>query len=201
MVVRETTEGEYCDIGGQVYACADRDIGIQQSVFSCHRVDRVLRYAFQLANGRFAAISPECPGVTGEQYRVAILAAHFVRSPGYFSVIVCSKLFCDILSDLGLALVWGKSVAARANRNPERRYPPRFECVHGSPPYIAEPAIANPVIAIRSGALIHEHLGEIEAARTVEHAIPHSLMRPETRTRDLGGSANTGTTIAILAAL
>ncbi|MEV5407092.1 isocitrate/isopropylmalate family dehydrogenase, partial [Streptomyces albidoflavus] len=176
--------------------------------------DRVLRYAFELAktrkkhitsatksNGiihtmpywdaRFAAIAREYPDFETDQYHIDILTAHFVRNPHWFDVVVGSNLFGDILSDLGPAVVGSIGIAPGGNINPERVYPSMFEPVHGSAPDIAGKGIANPIGQIWSGAMMLSHLGEIEAAKSVESAIEAVLEAGSPITRDLGGSAST----------
>ncbi|MGQ0619944.1 MAG: tartrate dehydrogenase [Panacagrimonas sp.] len=215
VVVRENTEGEYCDIGGRQYGGTEREFVVQQAVHSRVGVDRILRHAFETArtrvrkhvtlatksNGilhampfwdeRYDAIAAEYPDVRCDKYHVDILAAHFVQNPDRFSVVVGSNLFGDILSDLGPAVVGGIGIAASANLDPQRRSPSMFEPVHGSAPDIAGQGIANPVAAIWSAALMLEHLGEAEASAQIMAAVESSLRRPETRTRDIGGSATT----------
>ena len=215
VVVRENTEGEYSDIGGRQYAGTEREFVVQQAVHSRVGVDRILRHAFETArtrvrkhvtlatksNGilhampfwdeRYDAIAAEYPDVRCDKYHVDILAAHFVQHPDRFSVVVGSNLFGDILSDLGPAVVGGIGIAASANLDPHRRSPSMFEPVHGSAPDIAGQGIANPVAAIWSAALMLEHLGQAEASAQIMAAIESSLRRPETRTRDIGGSATT----------
>jgi tartrate dehydrogenase/decarboxylase / D-malate dehydrogenase len=110
-------------------------------------------------------------------------------------VVVGSNLFGDILSDLGPAIVGGIGIAASANIDPSRKCPSMFEPVHGSAPDIAGQGVANPVAAIWSAAMMLEHLGHAEAADAVMRAVARSLLRPDTRTRDLGGSADTAASV------
>jgi tartrate dehydrogenase/decarboxylase / D-malate dehydrogenase len=175
----------------------------------------VLKYAFELAarrprskltsatksNGisitmpywdeRVKEMAKSYPGVAVDQYHIDILTAHFVLNPDRFDVVVASNLFGDILSDLGPACTGTIGIAPSGNINPEGDYPSLFEPVHGSAPDIAGMGIANPVGMIWSGAMMLEHLGEIDAARSIEAAIEQTLSDPRTRTRDLGGSAST----------
>ena len=213
-VVRENNEGEYSDIGGRVFRGTDDEMAIQQSIFTRRGVDRILRYAFNLArtrkshvtsatksNGiiytmpfwdeRFAAISREFPDVRTDQYHIDILTAQFVRHPDWFDVVVGSNLFGDILSDLGPAIAGSIGIAPSANINPERKYPSMFEPVHGSAPDIAGKGIANPIGQIWSGAMMLRHFGEAQAADAVERAIEDVLAKPEFRTPDVGGKATT----------
>lgn len=226
VVVRENTEGEYSDIGGRQYPGTEREFVVQQAVHSRVGVDRILRHAFEIArkrprrkvmlatksNGilhampywdeRFAAMAAEFPDVEAAKSHVDILAAHFVQFPDRFSVVVGSNLFGDILSDLGPAVVGGIGIAASANLDPLRRNPSMFEPVHGSAPDIAGKGTANPVAAIWSAAMMLEHLGETDASEALLASIAGSLRRPDTRTRDLGGTAGTeAATAAILESL
>ncbi len=224
-VVRENTEGEYSSVGGRMFPGTEREFVSQQSVFTRHGVDRVLRYAFELArrrprkhltsatksNGitytmpfwdeRFAAIGAAYPDVRTDQYHIDILCAHFVQHPDWFDVVVGSNLFGDILSDLGPAVAGSIGIAASANINPERLHPSMFEPVHGSAPDIAGRHICNPIGQIWSGAMMLEHLGETEAAAAIVRAIETLLGDGGPRTRDMGGQAGTAEVGAALAAL
>jgi tartrate dehydrogenase/decarboxylase/D-malate dehydrogenase len=131
------------------------------------------------------------PGVTWDKFHIDILCALFVLRPDRFNVVVASNLFGDILSDLGPACTGTIGIAPSGNINPERKFPSVFEPVHGSAPDIAGQGIANPVGQIWSGAMMLEHLGESEAAGAIVSAIEKSLADPKSRTRDLGGSADT----------
>jgi tartrate dehydrogenase/decarboxylase/D-malate dehydrogenase len=214
VVVRENTEGEYSSLGGRMFEGTEREFVLQQSVFTRIGVDRIIRYAYELArarpkkhltsatksNGitftmpywdeRFAAIGQDYPDVRRDQYHIDILCAHFVQHPDWFDVVVGSNLFGDILSDLGPAVAGSIGIAPSANINPEKRYPSMFEPVHGSAPDIAGRGIANPVGQIWSGAMMLEHLGEREAAAAIVAAIETVLERGP-RTRDMGGQAGT----------
>ena len=213
-VVRENTEGEYSDVGGRIFRGTEEEMAMQQTIFTRRGVDRILRYAFELArkrkshvtsatksNGiihtmpfwdeRFRAIAQEFPDVRTDQYHIDILTAHFVRHPAWFDVVVGSNLFGDILSDLGPAIAGSIGIAPSANMNPERKYPSMFEPVHGSAPDIAGKGIANPIGQIWSGAMMLRHFGEAPAADAIERAIEDVLARPEFRTPDVGGKATT----------
>jgi len=215
LVVRENNEGEYSEIGGRLYSGTDREMAVQETVFTRKGVDRVLRYAFELArtreakhvtsatksNGiihtmpfwdeRFAAIASEYPDIRADQYHIDILTAHFVLHPDWFDVVVGSNLFGDILSDLGPAVAGTIGIAPSANINPTREYPSMFEPVHGSAPDIAGKGIANPIAQIWSGSLMLDHLGHPEAAAAVELAIETVLENTSLRTPDMGGTATT----------
>ena len=216
VVVRENTEGEYSSVGGRMFEGSDREIVFQESVFSRKGVDRVLRYAFELArtrsakhvtsatksNGisitmpywdeRFRAMAAHYPDIRADQYHIDILSAHFVQRPQVFDVVVGSNLFGDILSDLGPAVCGTIGIAPSANLNPERTHPSLFEPVHGSAPDIAGQGIANPIGQIWSGALMLEFLGHPDAAASIVGAIERTLADPKApRTRDIGGHATT----------
>jgi tartrate dehydrogenase/decarboxylase/D-malate dehydrogenase len=177
-----------------MYEGTEREIVFQQSVFSRKGVDRVMRFAFELArtraakhvtsatksNGisitmpywdeRFRAIAALYPDVRSDQYHIDILSAHFVQRPERFDVVVGSNLFGDILSDLGPAVTGTIGIAPSANLNPEREFPSMFEPVHGSAPDIAGQNKANPIAAILSAALMLDFLGESPAADTIRQA-------------------------------
>jgi len=214
-VVRENTEGEYSSVGGHMFAGTEREVVIQETVMTRHGVDRVLRFAFDLAtrrprrhltsatksngiaismpfwDGRVEAIAGEFPGVTHDKYHIDILTAQFVLNPQRFDVVVASNLFGDILSDLGPACTGTIGIAPSANLNPEGVFPSLFEPVHGSAPDIAGRGIANPVGQIWSVAMMLEHLGEEDAAAAIIRAIENVLATPAGRTADLAGAADT----------
>jgi tartrate dehydrogenase/decarboxylase/D-malate dehydrogenase len=225
-VVRENTEGEYSSIGGHVFEGTDREVVIQETVMTRLGVDRVVKFAFDLAqsrpkrhltsatksNGisitmpfwdsRVEAISTNYPDVRCDKYHIDILAANFVLHPDHFDVVVASNLFGDILSDLGPACTGTIGIAPSGNINPERQYPSLFEPVHGSAPDIAGQGVANPVGQVWAGSMMLDHLGETKAARSILTAIEESLSTPAGRTRDLGGTQSTkGSGQAILANL
>lgn len=213
-IVRENNEGEYSKIGGRIFEGSEDEIAIQETVFSRRGVNRVLRFAFDLARKRqkhltsatksngiihtmpfwdecFRAMSVDYPDVRTDQYHIDILTAHFVRHPDWFDVVVGSNLFGDILSDLGPAVVGSIGIAPSGNLNPERQFPSMFEPVHGSAPDIAGKGIANPVGQIWSGAMMLRHCGQAKAADAVEQAIAATLAKTKIRTPDLGGTSST----------
>ncbi len=213
-VVRENNEGEYSEIGGRMYVGTEQEMAMQESIFTRQGVDRILRYAFELAktrrgkvtsatksNGivhtmpywdeRFAAMSAEYPDIETDEFHIDILAAHFVQHPDWFDVVVGSNLFGDILSDLGAAVVGGMGLAPAANISPDNEKPSMFEPVHGSAPDIEGQGIANPVAQIWTGAMMLEHMGESAAAAGIEQAIADVLAEGAVRTRDLGGQSDT----------
>ncbi|NMQ04859.1 tartrate dehydrogenase [Candidatus Accumulibacter phosphatis] len=225
-VVRENTEGEYSSIGGRIFEGSENETVVQESIFTRRGVDRILKFAFELArqrakqhvtsatksNGiaismpywdeRFAAMAAQYPDIRSDKYHIDILTAHFVRHPDWFDVVVASNLFGDILSDLGPACTGTIGIAPSANLNPERRHPSLFEPVHGSAPDIYGQGIANPVGQIWCGAMMLEHLGYSAAAAAVMAAI-ETVLAEGTRTPDMGGKASTvdvGKAIAALVA-
>ncbi len=215
VIVRENVEGEYSEIGGRLYAGTEQEVAVQESMFTKQGLDRIMRYAFDLAatrpakhvtsatksNGiihtmpywdeRFEAIRADYPEIKTDKFHIDILTAHFVGKPDYFDVVVGSNLFGDILSDLGPAVAGGIGIAPSANINPAGDAPSMFEPVHGSAPDIAGQGIANPVAQIWSGAMMLDHLGHAEAARAVEDAIAAVLAEGAALTPDLGGKATT----------
>jgi tartrate dehydrogenase/decarboxylase/D-malate dehydrogenase len=216
-VVRENTEGEYSSIGGRMFIGTDREVVVQETVMSRLGVDRILRYAFELAKRRDARhltsatksngisitmpywderveeMAKAYPEVTWDKYHIDILAAHFVLNPDRFDVVVASNLFGDILSDLGPACTGTIGIAPSGNINPERDFPSLFEPVHGSAPDIAGRGIANPIGQIWSAAMMLDHLGHPEAAAGIVDAIETVLAEEALRTGDLGGKADTAT--------
>ncbi|MFA5663272.1 tartrate dehydrogenase [Castellaniella sp.] len=214
IIVRENTEGEYSSVGGIIGKNTLGETAVQVSSFSRQGVDRILKYAFELAmqrdrrqvtsatksNGlaitmpywdaRFADMAARYPDIRTDQYHIDILAARFVLSPERFDVVVASNLFGDILSDLGPACTGTIAIAPSANINPEKDYPSMFEPVHGSAPDIYGQNIANPIGHIWAGAMLLEHLGQTEAARAIVRAI-EEVLRSGPRTPDLGGRAST----------
>jgi tartrate dehydrogenase/decarboxylase / D-malate dehydrogenase len=217
VIVRENTEGEYSSIGGRMYPGTEREIVMQETVMSRIGVDRVLRYAFEVArarpkkhltsatksNGiaitmpywdeRVAEMAKEYPDVRVDKFHIDILTAHFVQRPDFFDVVVGSNLFGDILSDLGPACTGTIGIAPSANLNPDRRFPSLFEPVHGSAPDIAGLGLANPIGQIWCGALMLDFLGYRAAHDAVMQAI-EAVLQPGSgapRTPDLGGKAST----------
>ncbi len=217
-VVRENTEGEYSSVGGRMYEGTPREIVFQESVFSRAGVDRILKYAFELAqrrpkkhltsatksNGisitmpywdeRVAEMTRSYPGVKVDKFHIDILCAHFVKNPDWFDVVVASNLFGDILSDLGPACTGTIAIAPSANINPEGLYPSLFEPVHGSAPDIAGKGLANPIGQIWCGAMMLEHFGHAQAGAAIVRAIETVLEAGPSNapfTPDMGGTAST----------
>jgi tartrate dehydrogenase/decarboxylase/D-malate dehydrogenase len=205
MVVRENVEGEYSAIGGIQYKGTENEVVMQQSVFTRRGVDRVLKYAFDLAQSRPAkhlSSATKSNGIihsmpywdsrVAEMANIDILTANFVRMPDHFDVVVGSNLFGDILSDLGPACTGTIAIAPSANLNPRKEFPSMFEPVHGSAPDIAGKGIANPIGTIWAGAMMLDHLGHREAHDSIMAAIECALRDSSSLTPDMGGKSDTG---------
>jgi tartrate dehydrogenase/decarboxylase/D-malate dehydrogenase len=213
VVVRENTEGEYAGVGGRAHRGHPHEVGIETSVFTRHALERLIRYAFNLASTRRGVLTSatksnasrygyvlwdeiveeihtDFPAVRLERVLVDALAARMVTNPASLDVIVASNLFADILTDLAAAIQGGMGTAASANVAPGSPVPGLFEPVHGSAPDIAGKSIANPIGCLWSAVLMLEHIGEDEAARRLLHAIEH-VCRTGPVTRDVGGTAST----------
>ena len=214
-VVRENVEGEYSSVGGIQYEGTENEVVSQVSLFTRRGTDRILKYAFELAqrrparhlssatksNGifhtmpywdsRVKQIAKSYPEVSVDQFHIDILTANFVRMPEYFDVVVGSNLFGDILSDLGPACAGTIAIAPSANINPERIFPSMFEPVHGSAPDIAGRGIANPIGTVWAGAMMMQHLGYPMVHDTLMGAIETILREGRCLTRDMGGHAGT----------
>lgn len=216
-VVRENTEGEYSSVGGKMFEGTDREVVIQDTVMTRTGVDRVLKYAFELAqtrprkkltsatksNGisitmpywdeRVVEMAKGYPEIAVDKFHIDILTANFVLHPDWFDVVVGSNLFGDILSDLGPACTGTIGIAPSANINPEGKFPSLFEPVHGSAPDIAGKGIANPIGQIWSGAMMLEHLGYKEAGDAMVTAIEEVLSEGNANvlTKDVGGQGTT----------
>jgi tartrate dehydrogenase/decarboxylase/D-malate dehydrogenase len=216
VVVRENTEGEYAQIGGFVHETHPEEVAIQTAVFTRHGVERIIRYAFELATKRkkknlvtsitksnaqgfsmvlwdrvFQSVAAEFPGIKTESLLVDAAAMNFVRRPQSFDVVVASNLFGDILSDISAIVSGSIGLAASANIDPTRRFPSMFEPVHGSAPDIAGKGIANPLAAMVSAAMMLDHLGLSAAAQKMDAAIEGVLAEEKVRTPDLGGKSST----------
>lgn len=219
MIVRENTEGEYSSVGGVMFEGTDREVVMQQSVFTRTGTDRVLKFAFDLArqrsrkkitvatksNGmaismpwwdeRALVMAESYPDIEFDKQHIDILCARFVMQPARFDVVVATNLFGDILSDLGPACTGTIGLAPSANLNPKRNYPSLFEPVHGSAPDISGQNIANPIAMIWSGALMLDFLGQGQGpAREAHDAIVEAIetvLHTGPYTADLGGRTST----------
>lgn len=214
LVVRENNEGEYSNMGGSVYQGTPNEVVVQNAVFTRRGVERVIRYAFELARSKkrkritsatksnginfsmpfwdkvFHEVGAGYADIEQEQVHIDALSARFVTHPNHFDVVVASNLFGDILTDLGPAIAGSIGIAPSANLNPERKYPSMFEPVHGSAPDIAGKGIANPIGQIWCASMMLEHLGFSDAAEMVMNAVV-STLESGVVTPDLGGKATT----------
>ena len=215
IIVRENAEGEYSEVGGRFNRGTADELAVQVAMFTRKGCDRVIKYAFDIAqkrkrkhltsatksNGiihsmpywdeRFALMAKKYPDVKTAQFHIDILTAHFVQHPDWFDVVVASNLFGDILSDLGPAVAGSIGIAPGGNINPEKEFPSMFEPVHGAAPDIAGKAIANPIAQIWTGAMMLDHLGHEDAGAAVVQAIEKVVAGGKVLTRDLGGQAST----------
>ena len=213
--VRENSEGEYAGVGGRIHRGTPHEVAQQTGVFTRHGIERILRYAFELASTRprkmlasatksnalthsmvmwddvAEIVRAEYPAVEYRKYHVDALAARMVTHPHTLDVIVASNLFGDILTDIGSAISGSLGIAPGANINPGRTFPSMFEPIHGSAPDIAGKGIANPIGAIWAGALMLDHLGHRDLHDRVLSAIERVVAGGKIRTPDLGGTATT----------
>jgi tartrate dehydrogenase/decarboxylase/D-malate dehydrogenase len=227
VVVRENTEGEYAQVGGQVYSGTPHEVAVQAATFTRHGTERVIRFAFDLAGRRgrkrlltsvtksnaqgfsmefwdrvFAEVARDYPDVRTESLLIDAACMDLVRRPQDFDVIVASNLFGDILTDLSAAITGSLGLAPSANLNPARTFPSMFEPVHGSAPDIAGRGVANPMASMLAGAMMLDFLTEPAAAAVMENAVLHVLADGRTLTPDLGGTCTTEeVTGAVLAQL
>jgi tartrate dehydrogenase/decarboxylase/D-malate dehydrogenase len=212
-IVRENTEGEYSEIGGRFNRGTAREVALQEAVFTRVGIERVVRYAAELASQRskrlisatksngiihsmtfwdevVTDVMADYPEVAWQSMHVDALAARIVSHPETLDVIVASNLFGDILSDIGAAVVGSLGVAPSANINPLKG-PGLFEPVHGSAPDIAGMGIANPIGQVWSAVMMLQNLGEAVAAEMLSDAIDHVTREGKTLTKDLGGDSST----------
>jgi tartrate dehydrogenase/decarboxylase / D-malate dehydrogenase len=215
VVVRENTEGEYAGAGGRVHRGSADEVAVETAVFTRAGTERVIRYAFDYARAHHRRrvtsatksnalrhampfwdevmdeVAAEYPEIEHDSVLIDALAARVVTAPESLDVIVASNLFGDVLSDLTAAAAGSLGTGPSANLDPSRAHPSLFQAIHGSAPDIAGRGIANPVAEILSVALMLEFLGETDSAAAIQRAVEASTSRPETRTRDVGGSAGT----------
>jgi tartrate dehydrogenase/decarboxylase / D-malate dehydrogenase len=216
VVVRENTEGEYAQVGGFLYHQQPDEVAIQTSVFTRRGIERIVRFAFELAVKRnkkkrvasitksnaqgfsmvlwdrvFREVAAQFPDIETESLLVDAAAMNFIRRPESFDVVVGSNLFSDILSDISAIIVGSMGLAASANLDPLGRFPSMFEPVHGSAPDIAGRGVVNPIATILSAAMMLEHIEVVAGAREVEAAVAAVLAEGKVRTPDLGGRSTT----------
>jgi tartrate dehydrogenase/decarboxylase/D-malate dehydrogenase len=223
--VRENTEGEYSGSGGRVHRGLPDEIATETSVFTRKGVERVHRFAFELARKRprkhltlvtksnaqrhgmvlwdeiFFEVHRQYPDVKTDRILVDAATTRMVLKPAALDVMVASNLHADILSDLAAALSGSLGIAPTANLNPERSFPSMFEPIHGSAFDITGKGIANPIATFWTGSMMLEHLGEPKAAARLMKAI-EAVTAKRIFTPDLGGNARTrDVTQAVIAAL
>jgi tartrate dehydrogenase/decarboxylase / D-malate dehydrogenase len=222
--VRENSEGEYSGVGGRIHRGTPREVAQQVGVFTRHGIERIVRYAFELARTRprkslasatksnalthamtlwddvAEAVRVDFPDVEYRKYHVDALAARMITHPQTLDVIVASNLFGDILTDIGSAISGSLGIAPGANINPARTFPSMFEPIHGSAPDIAGKGIANPIGAIWAGALMADHLGARDVHDRILAAIERVVARGDVKTPDLGGKATTAQMAAAITA-
>jgi tartrate dehydrogenase/decarboxylase/D-malate dehydrogenase len=216
VVVRENSEGEYAPVGGFVYQHQPEEIAVQTSVFTRRGIERIVRFAFDLARRRnrkkrvtsvtksnaqaysmtlwdrtFQDVAEQYTDIETESLLVDAAAMNFVRRPESFDVVVGSNLFADILSDLSAIIIGSMGLAPSANLDPMRRFPSMFEPVHGSAPGIAGKGVVNPLATILSAAMMLDHLELPAAAKEVNDAVAAVLAERKVRTPDLGGKSST----------
>src|SRR5436190_5859728 len=225
VIVRENTEGEYSGAGGRVHTGLDNEVAVEVSTFTRSGVERIHRFAFELARKRprrhltlvtksnaqrhgmvlwdelFYAVAKDFPDVKTERILVDAMTTRMVLNPAAIDTVVASNLHADILSDLAAALSGSLGIAPTANLNPERRFPSMFEPIHGSAFDITGKGVANPIATFWTGSLMLEHLGEIQAAARIMKALER-VTAEKVFTPDLGGSARTrDVTQAVIQAL
>lgn len=216
VVIRENVEGEYAGIGEFKDLGTDEAMALQTGVFTKRNTDKIMKYAFDLANTRkqqlkvtsvtksnalnysmvfwdqlFYDMSVKFPEISIESQHVDAICMHFVQHPERYDVVVASNLFGDIITDLGAALQGGLGFAASANLNLEGEFPSMFEPVHGSAPEIAGLGRANPIAMIWTVKLMLDHLVPSKNHQVLLDAIEEVLQIGAFKTPDLGGLART----------
>ena len=216
VVFRENTEGEYAPMGGRLYPGTEHEVAVQAGVFTRHGTERIIRAAFDYARKRnkkhkvtsvtksnaqafsmvfwdevFQAVAQEYPDIETESLLVDRACMDFIRWPESFDVVVASNLFADILTDIAAIVTGSMGLAASANINPTHQYPSMFEPVHGAAFDITGKGVANPLATILACSLMLEHLGEFEAAKSLDRAVQTCLEQGQVKTPDLGGSDTT----------
>lgn len=213
MIIRENSEGEYVGAGGFAHIGFSNELAVQTTVMTREGVERIARYAFELARKRrnhvtsvtksnalqytqvfwdkvVGEVAQEYPDVEFDWIYADAATMKFVQNPAFFDVIVTTNLFGDLLSDLGGAMVGSIGLTPSGNINPEKDFPSMYEPVHGSAPDIAGKGIANPLAMVLAGAMMLDDLGEVEAADTLKAKV-EDVLRDGIKTGDLGGTAST----------
>ncbi|MFC1988941.1 isocitrate/isopropylmalate dehydrogenase family protein, partial [Chloroflexota bacterium] len=213
VVIRENTEGEYADAGGNIYADKENEVAIQTAVFTRHGTERIMRELARKRNNKkkvssitksnaqrhsmtfwdrvFSEVTSDYPDIETESVLIDAACMDFVRQPESFDVVVSSNLFGDILSEIGAIVTGTIGLGPSANINPERIFPSMFEPSHGSAPDIAGRGIANPLATILSAAMMLEHFGEEKAAEKINQSVAQVLAQGKVLTPDLNGKATT----------
>lgn len=226
VIVRENSEGEYAGAGGRVHVGLPEEVGLDVSIFTRSGVERIQRFAFELARSRprkkltlvtksnaqrhgmvfwdsvFERIKFDYPDVETDKMLVDAMTTRMVLDPKSLDTIVATNLHADVLSDLAAALTGSLGIAPTGNLRPERDMPSMFEPIHGSAFDITGKGVANPIGTFWSSAMLLEHLGETAAAARLMSAIERVTADGSVLPRDLGGSATTRqVTDAVLAEL
>ena len=223
VIIRENTEGEYSGSGGRVHRGLPDEIATETSVFTRKGVERIHRFAFELAKKRprkhltlvtksnaqrhgmvlwdevFYEVAKDYPDVRTDRQLVDAVTTTMTLKPSTLDTIVASNLHADILSDLAAALSGSLGIAPTANLNPERTFPSMFEPIHGSAFDITGKGVANPIATFWTASMMLEHLGEPKAAARLMAAI-EKVTANKVFTPDLGGTARTAdVTAAVIA--
>ena len=215
VIVRENSEGEYAGVGGRVHQGHPIEVATDVSIMTRVGVERVIRYAFKLAQGRprrqltvvtksnaqchamvmwdevAKAVAADFPDVRWDKELVDAMTARMVNRPASIDTVVATNLHADILSDLAAALAGSLGIAPTGNIDPERRHPSMFEPIHGSAFDIMGQGLANPIGTFWSAVMLLEHLDEGAAAARLMRAIESVTANAALHTRDLGGKAGT----------
>ncbi len=215
IIIRENSEGEYAGNGGRVHRRLPEEVGTETAVFTRTGITRIMRFAFEMAQKRprrhltvvtksnaqrhamvmwdeiAAEVAKDFPDVTVTKELVDAMTTRMVLKPQTIDVVVATNLHADILSDLAAALAGSLGIAPTANLNPPRRFPSMFEPIHGSAFDIAGKGIANPIATFWTGAMMLEHLGEVDASVRLMRAIEMVTRAGTHLTPDLGGTATT----------
>jgi tartrate dehydrogenase/decarboxylase / D-malate dehydrogenase len=214
LFIRENSEGEYAGAGDWLFKGKENEVVLQTGVFSRKGVERVIRYAYEVAKKEgktlssiskanalnysmvfwdeiFIEVGKEYPEVKTYSYLVDAAAMFMIKDPKRFEVVVTSNLFGDILTDLGAAIAGGMGLAAGANVNPERLYPSMFEPIHGSAPDIAGKQISNPLASVWSVSQMLDYFGYEDWGKKILDVVEDIMVEGVSVTPDMGGKAKT----------